>query len=42
MDLAIDAKQVFVMMSLFTREGVSKLVVQCTDPLTGRQCVSRV
>lgn len=42
MDLAIDAKQVFAMMSLFSREGVSKLVVQRTYPLTGRQCVSRV
>lgn len=42
MDLAIGAKQVFVMMSLFTREGVSKLVAECTYPLTGRRCVSRV
>ena len=42
MDLAIGAKQVFVMMSLFTRDGVSKLVGACTYPLTGRRCVSRV
>ena len=42
MDLAIGAKQVFVMMSLFTREGISKLVAECTYPLTGRRCVSRV
>ena len=42
MDLAIGAKQVFVMMSLFTRDGVSKLVEACTIPLTGRACVSRV
>ncbi|HEX2175278.1 MAG TPA: 3-oxoacid CoA-transferase subunit B [Nocardioidaceae bacterium] len=42
MDLAIGAKQVFVMMSLFTREGTSKLVDECTYPLTGRHCVSRV
>ena len=42
MDLAIGAKDVFVMMSLFTRAGVSKLVDTCTYPLTGRHCVSRV
>jgi len=42
MDLAIGAKDVFVMMSLFTREGTSKLVETCTYPLTGRACVSRV
>ncbi|MGY0498298.1 3-oxoacid CoA-transferase subunit B [Nocardia sp. FBN12] len=42
MDLAIGAKQVFVMMSLFTRDGVSKLVRECTYPLTGRRCVSRI
>ncbi len=42
MDLAIGAKQVYVMMSLFTRDGTSKLVETCTYPLTGRTCVSRV
>ena len=42
MDLAIGAKDVFVMMSLFTRDGASKLVESCTYPLTGRACVSRV
>ena len=42
MDLAIGAKQVFVMMSLFTRDGTSKLVQECTYPLTGRACVSRL
>lgn len=42
MDLAIGAKDVFVMMSLFTRDGTSKLVEACTYPLTGRACVSRV
>ena len=40
MDLAIGAKQVFVMMSLFTRNGTSKLVEACTYPLTARRCVS--
>jgi 3-oxoadipate CoA-transferase beta subunit len=42
MDLASGAKQVFVMMELTTREGQSKLVPQCTYPLTGVRCVSRV
>ncbi|AHV94148.1 3-oxoacid CoA-transferase subunit B [Bordetella holmesii] len=42
MDLAIGAKQVFVMMDLLTREGQSKLVQACTYPLTGVGCVSRV
>lgn len=42
MDLATGAKDVFVMMELLTREGQSKLVAECTYPLTGMQCVSRV
>jgi 3-oxoadipate CoA-transferase beta subunit len=42
MDLAIGAKQVFVMMELLTRDGQSKLVPKCTYPLTGLGCVSRV
>jgi 3-oxoadipate CoA-transferase, beta subunit len=42
MDLAIGAKQVFVMMSLFAKDGSPKLVPECTYPLTGRACVSRV
>lgn len=42
MDLAIGAKDVFVMMSLFTKDGEPKLVPQCTYPLTGLACVSRV
>jgi 3-oxoadipate CoA-transferase beta subunit len=42
MDLAIGAKQVYVMMTLFTREGAPKLVPSCTYPLTGLACVSRV
>jgi len=42
MDLAIGAKQVFVMMTLFAKDGTPKLVPQCTYPLTGRACVSRV
>ena len=42
MDLAIGAKQVFVLMDLLTRKGESKLVAECTYPLTGLGCVSRV
>jgi 3-oxoadipate CoA-transferase beta subunit len=42
MDLAIGAKQVYVMMSLFTKDGVPKLVPVCSYPLTGRTCVTRV
>lgn len=42
MDLAIGAKQVFVMTDLLTKTGQSKLVEACTYPLTGVGCVSRV
>jgi 3-oxoadipate CoA-transferase beta subunit len=42
MDLAIGAKAVYVMMSLFARDGTAKIVPECTYPLTGRRCVSRV
>jgi 3-oxoadipate CoA-transferase beta subunit len=42
MDLATGAKQTFVMMTLLTKNGQSKLVEECTMPLTGVGCVSRV
>jgi 3-oxoadipate CoA-transferase beta subunit len=42
MDLAIGAKSVFVMMTLFAKDGSAKLVPECTYPLTGLGCVSRV
>ncbi|ABM15178.1 butyryl-CoA:acetate CoA transferase [Mycolicibacterium vanbaalenii PYR-1] len=42
MDLAIGAKSVFVMMSLFTKAGVPKVVPACSYPLTGVACVSRI
>ena len=42
MDLAIGAKQVFVMMDHQTKTGESKLVEACSYPLTGVACVSRI
>jgi 3-oxoadipate CoA-transferase beta subunit len=42
MDLATGAKAVYVLMSLFTKEGKPKLVPACTYPLTGLACVTRV
>ncbi|MCS5498223.1 3-oxoacid CoA-transferase subunit B [Cnuibacter physcomitrellae] len=42
MDLAIGAKQVFVMTDLLTRDGASKIVDECSYPLTGRRCVNRI
>ena len=42
MDLALGARQTFVMMTLLTRDGRPKLVPECTYPLTGLACVSRV
>ena len=42
MDLAVGAKQVFVMMDLLSKTGESKLVKKCTYPLTGLGCISRL
>ncbi|BCJ47130.1 3-oxoadipate CoA-transferase subunit B [Actinoplanes ianthinogenes] len=42
MDLAVGAKSVYVMMTLFTKDGTPKLVPECTYPLTGLRCISRV
>jgi 3-oxoadipate CoA-transferase, beta subunit len=41
MDLAVGAKQTWVMMELFTKEGACKLVERCSYPITGVGCVSR-
>jgi 3-oxoadipate CoA-transferase beta subunit len=42
MDLAIGAKAVYIMMSLFAKDGTPKLVPECTYPLTGKGCVKRI
>ncbi|GAA1626991.1 3-oxoacid CoA-transferase subunit B [Leucobacter chromiireducens] len=42
MDLAIGARDVYVMTDLLTKQGESKLVAACSYPLTGAGCVSRV
>ena len=42
MDLAVGAKNVFVMMELTTKTGVSKLVEKLSYPATGLACVTRV
>jgi 3-oxoadipate CoA-transferase beta subunit len=42
MDLAMGAKQTWVMMDLLTKQGASKVVQQCTYPLTGLGCVKRI
>ena len=42
MDLAIGARQTWVMMDLLTKKGQSKVVAQCSYPLTGMACVKRI
>ena len=42
MDLAIGAKQTWVMMDMLTKKGGSKVVSQCSYPLTGIGCVKRI
>jgi len=42
MDLATGARQTWVMMDLLTRGGESKVVANCTYPLTGIACVKRI
>ncbi len=42
MDLAVGAKQVWVMMEHVTRNGAPKIVAKCTYPLTGLGVVTRI
>ncbi len=42
MDLAIGAKQTWVMMDLLSKQGASKVVEKCSYPLTGIGCVRRI
>lgn len=42
MDLAIGAKSVFVMMSLFAKDGSAKIVPELSYPTTGLACVTRI
>jgi len=42
MDLAIGAKQTWVMMDLLSKQGESKVVGRCSYPLTGVACVKRI
>ena len=42
MDLAIGARQTWVMMDLLTKKGERKIVATCTYPLTGIGCVKRI
>jgi len=42
MDLAVGARQVYVMTSHMTKNGECKIVKKCTYPLTGLRCVKRI
>ena len=42
MDLAVGARQTWVMMDLLTKRGESKIVERCSYPLTGIACVKRI
>jgi len=42
MDLAVGAKQTWVMMDLLTKQGQSKVVKNCTYPVTAFSCVKRI
>jgi len=42
MDLAVGAKNVYVMMEHQTKSGQSKITAQCTYPITAVECVNRI
>ena len=42
MDLALGAKKVFIMMEHQTKSGESKVVTDCSYPLTAVACVDRI
>jgi len=42
MDLALGARNVWVMMSMFAKDGTPKLVPELTFPVTGLGCVTRL
>ena len=42
MDLAVGARQTWVMMDLLTKQGASKIVAECSYPLTAIGCVKRI
>lgn len=42
MDLAVGARQTWVMMDLLTKTGSCKVVQHCSYPLTGVACVKRI
>jgi 3-oxoadipate CoA-transferase beta subunit len=42
MDLAVGARQTWVMMDLLNKQGQSKVVERCSYPLTGVACVKRI
>jgi 3-oxoadipate CoA-transferase beta subunit len=42
MDLAIGAKKTYVMMDYLTKTGQAKLTPECSYPITGLGCVSRL
>jgi 3-oxoadipate CoA-transferase beta subunit len=42
MDLAFGARRVFILMEHLTKSGASKLVPECTYPLTGKGIVDRI